>query len=189
MRFISKYGKLIVQIRPQIEESYATGAVRVLQEAVSADFFPPREGGDLRPHEREAALNAWNFNGSYQEMDEATQVPPDYRIGVFDLDVVAADRGWSADLKAEVEAKLVSLTERHNHVIIAPTSSVPPPWPRYDEYGGGVAALVRKIVDEGHDLEQVLTYERETQNREKVVEALEAAIAGPVAEEDEVVVG
>lgn len=190
MRFISKYGRLIVQIQPHIEEAYATGGMRVLQEGVSADFFPNRDGGDLRPHEREAAMQAWNFNGTYQEMDEATTVPPDYRIGVFDSDRAADDRGWSKEMKEEVERRLIGLTERYDHVIIAPAASVPPPWPRYDEYGGSVASLIRKVEEEGYDFPTVLTYEREIQNRPKVVEALENAIAGKTeVEEGEVVLG
>jgi hypothetical protein len=59
---------------------------------------------------------------------------------------------------------------------------MPPPWPRYDDYTGTPAALVRKLVDEGHSLDAVLTYEKATQKREEIVIALEEAISDPSIE-------
>jgi hypothetical protein len=188
MRFISKYGRLQVQVRPQITEAYASGAIQVTQPQVLVQFDPTL----LRIHERDLALKTWHFDGMYQEMDEATPVPPDYRIGAFDSVLAAVDNGWSEEVQRDIERKLSEQAERYPHIIVAPLTSVPPPWPRYDAYGGSPTALVRKVIDEGHDLEQVLAYERESLQRAKVIELLQAALAGEAnaeLEEEGVVLG
>lgn len=175
MRFVSKFGRFGVQIRPQIQEAYATGMARVIQEPVYALFHPD----GLLPVERELAMATWCWNGFYQEQDEVTIVQPDYRIGVFDTDVAAAEHGWSQEVKAEVEAGLLDHAARYDDIIAVARQSADPPWPRYDDYGGTLNALVRKLVDEGHDLEQVIDYERAHQDRPKLVSALEALLESP----------
>jgi hypothetical protein len=49
--------------------------------------------------------------------------------------------------------------------------------------------LVAKLIEDGHSLEAVLTYERAMQNRAEVVAALEEAIATPELQLEEEVVG
>ena len=91
MRFLSKYGRFQVTCRRLIVEHYATGTSRVLQEPLEAHFHE----GALLPEERELAIATWTFNGGYQEQDEATWVPPDYRIGLFDSELAQLAHGWS----------------------------------------------------------------------------------------------
>src|SRR5262245_15321463 len=112
-------------------------------------------------------------------MDEVTTVATDYRIGVWDSEQAAADGAWSDELRVEVENFLIHYSERLEDVLVVPLVLVDPPWPRYDEYTGSTAALLRKLVDEGHDLQQVLTYERAVQRREDVIAALLEEIAEP----------
>jgi hypothetical protein len=186
-RYLARYGRFGVQIRPQIQEAYATGAVRVLQSELSAYFQPYL----LTPLERELAINEWTWNGSYQELDEATTVEPDYRIGLYDSEQHQADAGFSDEVREEIEEFLNRYAESFD-AVVAVGSFVQPPWPRYDEFRGTPAALVRRLVDDGHDLELVLAYEREHQRRPKVVEEIEKAIESgkaPTDDLEETVVG
>jgi hypothetical protein len=180
MRFISRYGRFAIQLRPQIQEAYATGMAKVIQHPLYA-FFTPYQ---LTPEERELALRTWgHWNGYYQELDEATMVPPDYRIGVFDSYAAQAESGWSEVDRLWVEEQLVEYANRWEDIVQVPPTFVEPPWPKYDEFKGTAAALMRKLVEEGHDLAQVLAYEQATQNRAKVIEGLNELLADPEARE------
>jgi hypothetical protein len=170
MRFISKYGRFAVQIRPLITENFANGATRVVQNAVVASFEPFK----LSPIEHEMAVAHWTFNGTMQEADEVTIYPPDYRIGVYDSLEHQALAGFGDDVREEIEAKLIENAELYDNMIVV-RSLVPAPWPRYDEFRGTPQALGRKLVEDGHDLDSVLAYEREHQNRPKVIEEIERA--------------
>lgn len=179
MRFISKYGRFALLVRRHEQEAFANGAVRVIQQEVTAYFEPNR----LRPLEREMAVAHWFFNGSMQEADEATTYPPDYRIGVFDSEEAQRDHQWSDEIRIEVEQKLIENADRYGNVLVV-RSNVPAPWPRYDEYSGTPQSLVRKLVEDGHSLDAVLTYERDNQNRPKVVDEIEKAISAPALSEE-----
>lgn len=189
MRFISMHDQFGVLVQGEIREQYATGTSRVLTREIAAYFKPDM----LRPHEREFALTQFNFRGLYQELDEVTTVQPDYRIGVFDSVLSAEANGWTDEEREMVEQRLLSDAERYESIVVAPHASVPPPWPRYDAYRGTAQKLMQKLVSEGYDLSTVLTYERETQNRDNVVEALEGLLVDPNAvselASEEVVVG
>ena len=186
MRFISKYGRYGVQIVPILAEAYAFGGVNIKRDPVYA-FFEPYK---LTPLEREMALQHWSFNGFYQEQDEVTIVPPDYRIGVFDSDETAIASGWDSATKQQVEETLLDLSERFDDILVV-RSQIAAPWPRYDEFRGSPQALVRRLVEDGHDLDAVLTYEREHQARPKVLEEIEKAIeTGAIeVEAEETVIG
>ena len=182
MRFLSKYGRFAVQIQNKIEENYATGMSRTLQEGIYARFEP----GLMRPMERELALAHWSFNGFYQEADEVTIVPPDYRIGVFDSDQAQSDNQWSDETRLRVETELSRLAGLYDDMLIVPRTTLPAPWPNYDSFEGTLAALMRKLVDDGYDLNQVLLYEEESQKRPEVITALEELISNPTGEPSEI---
>lgn len=171
MRFISKSAKFALQIRRQIIESYATGQQRVTQEPIYCSF----QTGLLSQEERDLAVRYFAFEGQMQELDEVTPLSPDYRLSLYDTDVAARDGDWDAELKAHVEAKLIDHCERFTDVMVVPVKVFAPPWPRYDEYAGTPAALIRKLGDEGYSITDVLAYERVNQNRAPIVDALERA--------------
>lgn len=175
MRFVSRYGEFGVQIRPQFVEAYATGGVQVTQQGVYAMFHVI----GTRPEEVDLAKERWHgtFNGFYQQEDEVTILPPDYRLGSFDSEQAQLDNGWSDEIRDEVERTLIELSERFNEILVVPATLLPPPWPNYDNFEGTLAALMRKVVDDGYELENVLGYERAMQNRPDVVVALEELIA------------
>jgi hypothetical protein len=178
MRFVSRYGRFSIQLRPIIQEAYATGMARVLQEPIYARFAPDR----LSHVDRETAMKTWaNWNGSYQEIDEVTTIPPDYRIGVYDTDEAATQNGWDEDTKLFVDESLTEYAVRYDDIAIVPKTLIDPPWPNYDTFKGSVPALMRKLVEEGYDLQVVLEYEKAVQGRGKIVEAIERLIDDPDA--------
>lgn len=178
MRFISKYGMFGVQVRPMIEESYASGGTRTIQEPLYAMFKPYR----LLPGEYEFALANWSsWNGSLQMADEVTTVPPEYRIGAFDSLEAQRDLSWTDETRIEVEQTLLRNAEATDNMLVIPTTLVSPPWPRYDDYLGDVETLMRRLVEDGHDLSEVLAYERANQNRAEIVDALESLLDDPEA--------
>jgi hypothetical protein len=175
VRVLSRFGRYGVQLRPQINEAYAAGHSRTIQEPLYAMF---REGL-LTGEERRVAYERWTFNGFYQEQDEVTIVSPDYRIGVFDSIQAQIENSWSDEVRKEIENKLVELAAKFpNDMYVMPVTELQPPWPAYDAYQGEVADLMRKILEDGYAWEDVLVYEREHQNREQIVEALEELSIG-----------
>jgi hypothetical protein len=180
MRFVSRWGRFSIQLRPIIQEAYATGMAKILQDPIYARFAPDR----LTHIDRETAMKTWsNWNGSYQEMDEVSTVPPDYRIGVYDTDEAAAQNGWDEETKKFVDESLVEYSVRYEDIAIVPKTLLDPPWPNYDQFKGSVPALMRKLVEEGHDLQAVLDYENAVQGRGKIVGAIEELMNDPDAQE------
>jgi hypothetical protein len=173
---------------PQIAEAYANGVVKVTQTALLAEF---REGL-MTPEERALCVQAWTFNGFYQEQDEVTPVQPDYRLGLFDTIQAQALHGWSDDERRQVEEALerAALAEPNSLIVVA-VAKLPPPWPLYDVFDGSVNDLCRKIIEDGFAFESVLAYEEENQDRPEVVAALKQLIVddvtAPVREVEEVV--
>jgi hypothetical protein len=181
MRFISRFGRYGVQIRPQIQEAFATGMVRIIQTPLNAYFH---EGG-LLPSERDLAVSRWSFNGFYQEQDEVTIVAPDYRIGVFDSVEHQIANQWTNEERKQVEVELISLAERFpNDLLVVAETVIMPPWPHYDNYSGGIAKLITKIEEDGYSIADVLAYERQSQNREDVIDALEQMVEDESAVEE-----
>jgi len=184
MRVISKHGRTRTLCRPGQHEAYANGVVRTIERELVAEFEPWL----LTPPERELAIAEWAFNGLYQEQDEVTTVQPDYRIGLFDSEAAQDRHGWTDEEREVVEQKLVREAERDPSYLVV-GSFTAPPWPRYDEFRGTPGQLVRRLVEDGHDLDAVLAYEREHQNRPKIAEEIEKAITtGDVepSEEEEI---
>jgi hypothetical protein len=173
MRFVSKYGRHTVQCRAEIMEAFATGQVRILQKGILCHFEPYK----CTPEEREFALNSFSFQGWYQEADEATMVPLDYRIGLYDTNEGARDGNWDEATKTYVEEFLVAL-QYYGDIAKCPEIVMTPPWPKYDTYRGQPAQLIRKLVDEGHDLNYVLAYESsDGPQRQSVIDALVDALS------------
>jgi len=177
MRFVSKYGRFGLQVRAHIEEAYASGLSRTTQRGLYAVFEPV----GLLPDERELAVTTWSFNGLGQLEDEATTVAPDFRIGRFDSEHTAGLEGWSDEERDLVEQTLLDYCRTSLDVLLVAEPTVPAPWPNYDLYQGGTKALVRKLIDEGYDLADVLAYERTHQQRDDVILALEELLADPAA--------
>ena len=180
MRFVSQSAPYTAQVQRHIAVALGAGLIEDRQEPIYARFEPYK----LLPHERQIALERWSFTGLPQEADEVTTVQPDFRIGVFDSQEYQNETGCTDEVRELIEAKLMDQALRYDRIFVAPKTLVQPPWPKYDEYRGTPTALVRKLVDEGHDLELVLEYEEATQNRAAITAALLEAIRGEPSEEE-----
>jgi hypothetical protein len=172
MRFISKYAKYMVQVRPQIVEAYATGQSKVIQPQLIAAFDVALVTGE----ERALARQHFSFNGFAQEQDLVTVVEPDARISAFDSRLAQAEHGWSDEEREAVEALLTKNAEYlPEDLIRIERERLSPPWPSYDQFSGTRQQLAQKIEEDGYDVVDVLAYERENQNRPEIVAALELA--------------
>jgi hypothetical protein len=178
--FLSKYGKYGLSVRAQIVEAYAQGMTRETTSPLYAQFEVPPA---LTAREREWALAHFAFNGLQQEMDEATHVPPDHRIGRFDSVAAQAQGGWSDEERIAVENELIRTAEIvPEELTLLPEIVVPAPWPSYHDFKGTGAALAKKVREDGYDPNEVLAYEVAHENRDEVVAALGQLIAADVEE-------
>ncbi len=146
------------------------------QKGLSADFSP-----DLRTDEDVAlAKSTFDFRG-LPIWENGQTIDPTYRIAVFDSEVAALQNQWTQE-----EHDLVVETLRHNgpigqmyiEVVPAPAEK---PWNGYDELEDA-DRIVELALGIGADLDQVIAYESQNENREAVVEALGAAKAGTADE-------
>lgn len=189
MIFLSKYGNYCLSVRPQIREAYAQGMTKETQTPLYAQFSV--QGLTLR--EREWAIQHFTFNGAPQEMDEATTVQPDYRIGKFDSRIAQTSANWSDEEREAVEQELIRTAAIvPQDLILVPEILVPAPWPAYHEFKGTAAQLAKKVADDGFDPTEVLSYEIAHENRDEVVAALGKLAADQVetiTEDDLTVVG
>jgi hypothetical protein len=189
MRFIARYGRYAVQVRPHIQEHYATGQSRTIQSALVARFHE----GLLLPAERELALTHWTFNGFYQEQDEVTQVAPDYRIGLFDSRAAQIEQGWTDEDRKTVEEELERLALANpSELLLVVGIRAEAPWPNYDVYDGSINDLCTKVIEDGYDLDEVLAYEESAQDRPEIIAALKQLIVdqeAPVGAAMEEIVG
>ena len=169
MIFLSKFGNYCLSVRPQIREAYAQGMTREVQVPLYAQFSVQ----GLTAREREWALSHFTFNGTPQEMDEATHVQPDYRIGKFDSVIAQTSFNWSDEERIAVEQELIRTAEIvPQDLILLPEIVVPAPWPAYHEFKGTAAQLAKKVADDGYDPAEVLAYEIAHENRDEIVAAL-----------------
>jgi len=186
MRFVSKYQKFSIKIRPHIETVQATGLKQIIQQGLSCQF----ETGDVTDWEVKAAYATFKFNGMPTEEDEVTAIDPLYRLSSFDTSTIE-----DPETRKLYETVLLNSFSNGVDYIYVPRPELVAPWPAYDRYapkGDMPAQLVQKLLDDGHSLHETLVYEREHQNRPDVVFAIEQALLEKrqpveVEEEDTVV--
>jgi len=178
MRVISQHTNHMIQIRPQRQRPVGDGGVVVTQEPIYAVFTPAEGGAFLYENEREEAERHFKFNGLTQHEDEATPSDPIYRLSVYDTDEEAEKNLWDDETKAIVEEVLTRKARTApNAIFIVESTPIPAPFPTYDTYDGDPAQLVLTLADQGHDLAQVLHYERTFgPKRPEIIEALEIGV-------------
>src|SRR5262245_22678299 len=178
MRIISQYTNPVAQIRPQRQRSLGDGSIEITQEPIYARFKSLQGGAFLYENEEAAALRHFEFRGNTQDIGEAIPTNVIDRISVFDTDEAALEEGWDADTKKIVEDRLQQYAvEDPQSFLIVISQPIGPPWPTYDEYEGTMPDLVTKLVEDGHDLERVLDYERLFGlQRPEFIEALEEIV-------------
>ena len=189
MIFIAKYGKYELQVRPQVMEAYASGMSRESQSPLYATFVPNQHS----PAEREEALKRFYLIGGMpQNVDEASHVEPDYRIGRFDSRAAQTEQGWTDEEREQVEAELIRHCGIYPEALFQmPEVEAEAPWPTYDEFKGSPAQLAKKVSEDGYDPHEVIAYEMEHKNRDTVIAALGqlAAESEELTEDDLEIVG
>jgi hypothetical protein len=178
MRVISQYTNHVVQIRPQRQRSLGDGSIEILQDPIYAVFTPTQQGGFLYENEKDEAERHFSFRGRTQHEDEATPTDVIDRLSIYDTDEEAEKQGWDAETKALVEDTFTrKAVSSPNAILIISSTPIPSPFPNYDTYTGTPEELVIMLVEQGHDLERVLHYERTFgPKRQEIIEALEAGV-------------
>ena len=168
MRLVSQHGKYGLQFRSKRANTDVNGVETITQEPVYLTFVQ----GEIFENERHLAREQFAFKGQFQHQDEATPVDPLYRLSSFDTRA----QGWDDDLRLEVEEWLRSRDGEGGAFFIVETTPIPAPFPAYDAWEGTPSSLVEKLTEDGHNLDDVLSYERLFGlNRTPIVKALEKA--------------
>lgn len=179
MRFISQYPLYKFQVRPQRQRGQGDGTVEVLVEPIYAEFKPVHSGGMIYENEVAQAIKHFDFRGNTQGEDEATPTDPMQRLSVFDTQEAAQEFGWDKDTLELVEARLTDAASvSTQELLLVSDTPIAAPFPRYDEWDGpDTDMLIARLIEDGHDLELVLHYERTFgQRRAKIIDALETTI-------------
>ena len=178
MRYLSQYPQYGIQVTPMRVHPLGDGTSQTIQEPLYIKFQPIDAGGMLFERERYLAESHFRLHGFQQHQDEATPVDTIHRLSVFDTDEAAKELHWDAETKAKVEdvlnRKALTTPQAILQIVGKP---VDPPFPSYDSYDGSPQVLVELLVELGHDLELVKSYEISFgPNRPDFIEALDIGI-------------
>jgi hypothetical protein len=142
------------------------------EKALEAQFGP-----DYRSDEDLAlAKSTFKFRGM-PIYENGQPVDPAYRVSVFDSERTKLQNGWTDEEEALVVDAL-----RHNgpigkmYIEVVP-ATVDKPWNGYDNLEDAYR-IVELALDIDADLAQVIAYEEQNSNRDRVLEALKAAVDG-----------
>lgn len=133
----------------------------------------------------EAAKERFNFRG------RGDNEPIEMMIGVFDSAQAAKAHKWTEE---EHDAVVVDLRDTQNpYWFIAEQPKVPPPWPTYDKlvaqgqrtWDKVAAQNIETAETTGISIADMIAYERQNRNDERIIGAYEAAIVvEEIPEED-----
>jgi hypothetical protein len=164
MRFISKAGAFTRSVVKA--ETQMVGGVQVETTKPLVAMFQRNAATDA---DRQLAQERFGF----KPKDHPMGPDPLANVSVYDTDAEALANEWSHELKNEVEQAL--LQGQNAYYFLAGKEPAAKPWATYDETEA--ESIVGTAVMIGKPLEDVLAYERENENRPKVVEAIEAKLA------------
>lgn len=119
-----------------------------------------------------AYFPAAKFTGKAMEADGYTPEPLALRIGVFDTETEALNRGWDDETREKVEAWMLAKPNYGQDFVqmIAPKKVIEKPWPSYNSTHH---FKIPTLAAELGLIEEALAYEQANKNRSGVVEALE----------------
>jgi len=129
------------------------------------------EQGGLFPHEADIALR--EFDGVWKGLPEG--VNPLTRVSIYDTEVAALTLGWSEEYHAKVDERLrVLAANAPTRLLVVEDVKAPKPWPKYDDQDADEIIAYVEVL--GIDVEIVLAYERENENRKEIISALTKAL-------------
>lgn len=177
MRFISPIERYRLVAVHQKIEVLASGLPRVLQEGFTAEFNP----GDTTDWERDLARKHFKFRNIKLNQD-GSEVDPINRVSSFDTASIK-----DPSLRKKVEDAMLANADfgQQEGFLLAEKPKLAAPWPSYDElkpHGQLTAEKVAKrnletAAATGTPLDQVIAYERQERNNEKVLAVYEEALA------------
>lgn len=169
-RFVARYRAYSHGVREEIAEQFARGT-RVIQRSLEAQFDPR----GLTDFEKESALEQLHFHGLPKDRDTDVNVSGMSRMSLFDSEAAQKHFRWTDE-----EHDLVVQTLRESDrlgldYIEVATPKRPAPWNGYDKLTDPEQIVELTIATET-SVENVLAYERENENREDVIAALEEVL-------------
>jgi hypothetical protein len=170
MRFVSKYQRYAIGLRPEKKMVLASGDVQVMQQHLDASFIH----GMAQPHEVEAGLAHFQFLGLPEGVN------PAHRMSVFDTRIMQQEERLSDDERMAIENELLTNGRLGGDYILVEEPKIPVPWPNYP--GADVDTIVARVAEDGYDPAEIIAYEQQNANRPEVLAALEAIGSEPVEE-------
>jgi hypothetical protein len=171
-QFVSQYQSFRHGVRDEVPQHLGHDGKMVPEvRSLEAEF----SRGALTPEAITEAKAKLTFHG-LMEHESGEDLDPVYRMSVFDSEVMQLQLGWTDDERELVENVLRASDENgraYVEVIPAPATI---PWANYDEIEDP-----KKVVEIANtieaDLDEVIRYELENQNRERWLKALTEAKA------------
>jgi hypothetical protein len=139
-------------------------------EAILIAKKPTTEGGLANPDPLKAPFHGMQENEAGREYD----ITP--RLALFDSEREQLKNGWSDSERELVENTLRKSPAYGRHFVEVVPAPVERPWRGYDDVADTDRILELAIAIDA-DFSQMIAYEKANQNRDEVLEALEAAQA------------
>lgn len=180
MRFISKIRNYSHGIRDEESEFVAAAGGRMQKRITLRGLEAQFEGRGLTAYEQEVAIRELTHKGLPEDRDTRVDVSPLSRLSVYDSEKAQRELGFSDEEREIIEQTLLNSLENGKAYVHVPTPARPEPWPGYDTLSAEqiIDGLNTGLVQV--ELDDVIAYERENENR---IEILEALSADPVIEE------
>lgn len=174
MRFLSPIPKLSLTLR-QSEYDKPGKQGQLVRKGVTIQF----NQHDVTEAEREFGLRHFAAalrKGLPLQENGTDPIDPSYRLSTFDTEEHEAAKHWTPEEREGFEKQLLEHFLHGRDYIHVEQPKLPAPWPGYDKIKD-VKTLVAKVKELEFDVEDVVAYERQNQNREAVIEALQAVDA------------
>lgn len=169
-RFVSRYAKYSHGVREEIVQQFSRGT-QIVQGGLEARFDPL----GLTEYEKEQALERLAFHGLPEHSDTAIEVSPVSRLSLFDSEAAKKELRWD-DEEHDLVVETLRASDRNGLDFIEVDAALrPAPWNTYDNLTDP-EKIVELATEIGVPITDVLAYERENENREDVVTALEEAL-------------
>lgn len=179
-RFVSRYGRYAHGVREEIVQQFPRGT-NVIQRGLEAQFEPD----GLTDYEKEQAVERLNFHGLPEHADTAVDVSPVSRLSLFDSELAKKNFRWTDEEHDLVVETLRESDRLGLDYIEVDAKTRPVPWNGYDNLTDADRIVELALATET-SITDVLAYERENQDREDVIAALEESL--DPAERDSVVI-
>lgn len=180
MIFVSRYGNPSYGVRDEISEQYSTGK-RIIQRGLEAQFTRHA----IPDYVKEIGVKQLHHHGQLEDRIDGGKMSPESRISWFDSVATQKHLRWTDEEREEVEQSLLQSDRYGLDYIKVDEPKRPAPWAGYDRLDSA-EKIAELTLATGSAVADVIAYERENENREEVLAALED-LSGEAGQEKEVV--